>query len=169
MSIRIVRTLVCTLALAPFAFAQDILLNGNMDALTVGTNPDVGSPAGAWGWPQNYVNAGVVEMNPPDMSILLTSSFDPGTPGNSLMLNNLETTGNIHLTNLFTRTIDESEGTLVRVNFDIFLPTQGRGGGSVYAPSAMPKRTWTIPYWPEPPDCLTWRPSTSTLLRRRCL
>ena len=33
-----------------------LLLDGDMDGLTPGTNPDCDVDAGAWAWPMNYVD-----------------------------------------------------------------------------------------------------------------
>ncbi|RJP31738.1 MAG: hypothetical protein C4547_15180 [Phycisphaerales bacterium] len=111
--------------------AQEILDDGNMDKLTVGTNPDIGVPAGAWGFPQNYVDAGLAETGPGDLTIVETASFDPNRTGNSLRLDSTRSTGFTHLPNVFTRRLDEKPDEIIRVTFQIFVPGPN-GGGSIY-------------------------------------
>ena len=41
-------------ALAAGAVQAQVVLDGNMDALAVGTAPDNSTPAGAWGFPAFY-------------------------------------------------------------------------------------------------------------------
>ena len=114
------------------ASAGPIISDGNMDALTVGTNPDNGLPAGAWLFPQNYIDAGLGEVDPLQFTIVQTADFDPERAGNSLGLNSAEAEGNFHLTNLLNDVIEQAEGFTVEVGFEIFLPERGIGGGSIY-------------------------------------
>ena len=120
----------------PAAFGQ-ILLDGDFDALTVGTNPDNTVPAGAWGFPANYLEPGVNfvgETDPNQCTVVATSSFDPAGSGNSFHLNASDPAGavNIHVANLFTQVINETPGEIVTVTFDIWVPTAGIAGGSIY-------------------------------------
>jgi hypothetical protein len=111
------------------AHAQ-LLSDGDFDALAVGTAPDCAAPAGAWEWPAAYVTAGLCETLPEEYQIVETSSFDPGATGNSLSLSSTDPAGNFHLTNLLTSAVNEpARATLT---FDIFVPTAGSGGGSIY-------------------------------------
>lgn len=114
------------------ATASEIISNGNMDGLTVGTNPDNKMPAGAWLFPQNYLDAGLGEVDPLQFTIVQTADFDPKRGGNSLGLNSAEAEGNFHLTNLLNDVIEEMKGFTVEVGFEIFLPERGIGGGSIY-------------------------------------
>ncbi len=113
-----------------------ILNDGNMNALTPGTNPDVGTPAGAWAFPANYVTGGVAELTASQFSIVPTSSFQPGAPGNSLrLMASLTNTQNIHLPNLFTAPINQTPGEIVVVQFNLWVastPALTSGGGAIY-------------------------------------
>ena len=118
------------LILASPAAAQ-IVLNGDLDDLPVGTNPDCSVPAGAW---VHYPNT--CETVPEQFEIVPTSDFEDGAAGNSLHQNvDLEAgqaNTNIHLPNLFLTTIHEDENPLVTVTFDIWVVEAGVGGGIVY-------------------------------------
>lgn len=120
------------LALVPSALAFDILSDGNMDDLDIGTNPDNDKPAGAWHFPQNYLDAGLGEVDVNQFTIVKTADFDASRDGNSLGLRSEEGAGNFHLTNLFNEQIDEAEGLIVEVSFDFFVPKPDIGGGSIY-------------------------------------
>lgn len=109
----------------------EIITDGNMDNLTVGTNPDIGQPAGAWGFPQNYVDAGLGEIDINEFTIVETSSFDPNRPGNSLKLDSSRDSGFTHLPNVFNEVLRETPGEIVRVSFEVFVPGPS-GGGAVY-------------------------------------
>ncbi len=111
--------------------AGEIISDGNMDTLTVGTNPDTGVPAGAWFFPQSYIDAALGEVNAEDVSIVETASFDPNRSGNSLHLKSDRSTGFTHLPNLFNERIEETHGLTVRVTFQIYVPGPN-GGGAVY-------------------------------------
>lgn len=126
-------TLLAVLALlwTPFAQAGEILSDGNMDKLKVGTNPDNDNPAGAWGFPQNYLDAGLGETDPDQLTIVETKSFDPQKEGNSLAFDSSINSGNVHLPNLFNEVIREEEGLMVTVTFNIWIKGD-TGGGSVY-------------------------------------
>lgn len=121
------------LAFSNSASAQ-LLLDGNMNSLATGTPPNCDLAAGAWQFPPDYVTALLCEVNPGDLSIVATNSFQPGASGNSLAMdiNLADPNLNIHLTNLLTSTIPETPGQLVTVNFDIWVPTGAHGGGSMY-------------------------------------
>lgn len=66
--------------------AHGQLVDGNFDALAVGTPPDCTTPAGAWQFPANYQAGAACEVNATDYTIVATSSFDPTHTGNSLAL-----------------------------------------------------------------------------------
>lgn len=111
----------------------NILTDGDMESLTVGTSPDVGIPAGAWSFPANYIAEGLAEQNPSQFSIVPTSSVDPNAAGNSLRLD--ATTAehvNLHLPIMFPFEITESPGQIVQVTFDIWVESGTNGGGAVY-------------------------------------
>lgn len=112
-----------------------VVLDGNMNGLAVGSAPDNAIPAGAWGFPANYVAAGVAEpvARPEIFSIVPTNSFDPGAPGNSLRLNNpLGTaTDNYHLPNIWAQSFVAAPGLVLHVSFNIWVAS-GSGGGSLY-------------------------------------
>jgi hypothetical protein len=126
------------LAAGVFAFAglasAQFIADGNFDALTPGNNPDCLVPAGAWGWPPHYLTPeNVCERSEGQLTIVETSTFDPGATGNSMRLNTTTlSTESVHVVNLFPRTIYEVPGQIVTVTFDVFVPTQGVTGCSVY-------------------------------------
>ncbi len=115
-------------ALAGGAAGQE-LLDGDMEALSIGSAPDCDAPAGAWGFPAEYVTALLCEADPTQLRI----ESDPAGRGNSLLMKIGDTPGaetNVHLPNVFTRQIMEGEG-LVTVQFDIYVPS-GAAGGAIY-------------------------------------
>jgi hypothetical protein len=114
------------MVMAAGAASGQILLDGDMEALSIGTPPDCDQAAGAWEFPENYVVAGVCEPAPDAIRI----ESDPFGRGQSLLLKYSDALANIHVTNRFTRTINEGEGIVI-VHFDIFV-TGGFGGGAVY-------------------------------------
>jgi hypothetical protein len=121
-------------ALASSAGAQ-IILDGNMNSLAVGTAPDNGVAAGAWHFPANYIASGVAEPveRPGIFSIVPTNSFDPAGSGNSLRLFNPTGTGNdnYHLPNIWAQSFTAAPGLVLQVSFNFWV-AQGFGGGSVY-------------------------------------
>ena len=121
----------CSVLVSASAYGQ-FLKDGDLDDLTVGTNPDCTVPAGAWGWPQNYISAGVCEAQPPQFAVVLTDDFDPGTPGNSLEMVVSDPALNIHLPIVFNQVINEAENPNVTVEFDIWVADAGTMGGSIY-------------------------------------
>lgn len=122
------------LFVASAANAQ-VVTDGNMDSLAVGNAPDNATPAGAWGFPANYVTALVAEpvARPEIFSIVPTSSFQAGGVGNSLRLFNPIGTAadNYHLPNLWSQTFIATPGLILRVTFNLWVDA-GSGGGSLY-------------------------------------
>jgi hypothetical protein len=120
-------------ALAGTAGAQ-ILADGNLDGLSPGTPPDCGVAAGGWNFPQNYIDALSCERLPVDYTVTETTEFDPNLKGNSLEMDisDVDPNYNPHLPNIFTDQIDEADGVVATITFDIFVPEKGRGGGSIY-------------------------------------
>jgi hypothetical protein len=115
---------------AAIANAEDVMVDGDMEELTVGTNPDEDVPAGSWYWPENYIIAGYSELVPEIYQVVETGSFDEGASGNSLALlipdpDNQD--GTYYLPSFLSRTIDESEG-IVTLTFDIWVGEDGDGG-----------------------------------------
>ncbi len=109
-----------------------IVSDGDMDDLDVGTPPNCDEAAGAWAWPANYFDIDACEVSPEQFQIVATDSFDGGAKGNSLQLNmNDALELNVHLPNLFNEIIFESED-IVSVSFDIWVPSDGVWGGFVY-------------------------------------
>lgn len=110
-----------------------IIVDGDFDGLTVGSAPDCDAFAGAWGWPQNYIDNLLCEADAGELTIVATDDFDPGAGGNSLrglIDDSLE--GNYHLPSVFNQTIDEAAGLIVSVSFDIWVIDAGASGGHVY-------------------------------------
>jgi MYXO-CTERM domain-containing protein len=105
-----------------------------MDALPVGNAPDNMVPAGAWGFPANYVAAGIAEpVGREGIFTIVNSSIFGGGPGNSLHLFNQNgaTTDNFHLPNIWSQSFTAAPGLILRVNFNLWV-TDGSGGGSIY-------------------------------------
>ena len=125
--IRMLTALAAAGVLATGGAAQgQILLDGDMEALSIGTPPDCEQPAGAWEFPENYVTAGVCESSPEAVRV----ESEPTGRGQSLLVKIADAAANTHVTNLFTRVIAEGEGVVV-VHFDIFVPG-GNGGAAMY-------------------------------------
>ncbi|MCC6428897.1 MAG: PEP-CTERM sorting domain-containing protein [Phycisphaerales bacterium] len=123
-------------AAAGIAVAEPVLTGGNFDSIPIGTPPDVGSPGGPWGFPQNYVNAGLAETAASQYTIAATSDFDPGSPGHSLRFN-AQGASDLHMRAMFDKPVTEETGQKIVLSFDIWvrsLDTSGFtwGGGSVY-------------------------------------
>jgi hypothetical protein len=112
------------------------VLNGDLDDLEPGLLPDCGDPAGAWGWPANYMGVNACESVSNQFEIVPTSMFEMGATGNSLH-HNVDLEGGqenttIHLVNLFQAAIHENEHPLVIAEFDIWVAEAGTAGGGVY-------------------------------------
>jgi ketosteroid isomerase-like protein len=107
-----------------------LLLDGDMEALSIGTPPDCdAAAAGAWAFPDTYAAAALCEPDPSSLRI----ESDPGGRGNSLLMKISDTPGaetNVHLPNLLTRVVMAGEG-IVTVQFDIYV-AGGAAGGAVY-------------------------------------
>jgi hypothetical protein len=117
------------------AACAQIVLDGNMDALTPGTAPDYATPAGAWGFPAIYQTNAVAEPTTlPDLfTVVATSSFQPGATGNSMHLNNPAgaSTDNFHLPNIWSRSFTAQPGLILRVTFRLWV-VSGTAGGAFY-------------------------------------
>lgn len=113
-----------------------ILADGTFDSLAVGNAPDANAAAGAWEFPALYVEAGAAEPVGREgiMSIVNTSSFQPGASGKSLRLNNPSgsSSENFHLTNRFRKPMLAAPGLNVTVAFDVWVPSGSTAGGTVY-------------------------------------
>jgi hypothetical protein len=127
------------------------LSDGDLDGLSIGTNPDVGMPAGAW----SFIDS--PETAPDQLSIVATETFSPGSTGNSLKMD-IDDVNSIFLVNVFNEVIPEMPQRIVRARFDIFVPPGPRGGGSVYIGQGEgtgslrgPQLSWfpdgSIQYW----------------------
>ncbi|MBX3387967.1 MAG: hypothetical protein KF691_00785 [Phycisphaeraceae bacterium] len=120
---------------APAPVVGPIMLDGNMDNLSVGNAPDYAVAAGAWAFPETYKLNSVAEPvgREPVFSIVNTNSFQTGASGKSLRLNNPSGTSadNFHLPNLFKKPILAASGLKVTVAFDMWV-VSGFAGGSVY-------------------------------------
>jgi hypothetical protein len=120
------RLALCTLLTASAAHAQ-VMSDGDMNALPVGTAPDCSAAAGAWQFPPDYVTNLLCELLPEHYSIVATSSFDPTRTGNSLRLNIVDNTTSMHITNLFNSVIMEAPGQVVTVEWDMWVGQSGSG------------------------------------------
>lgn len=125
--------LVVVLSGTGLATGGEIVSDGDLDDLIVGSAPDCDSAAGAWGWPQNYLDTLLCEVDPDELSIVATGDFDPGAEGNSLRGLIDDSAGlNFHLPLVFNEVIDEAEDLIVTVSFDIWVIDDGAAGGHVY-------------------------------------
>jgi len=91
-------------------------------------------PAGAWGFPANYVTALIAEpVGREGIYSIVNSSIFGGGPGRSLHLfnQNAPTTDNFHLPNIWSQSFVATPGLILRVNFNLWV-TDGSGGGSIY-------------------------------------
>ena len=123
---------VISVCLATGSLSGQTLQDGDFESLAAGSQPDCGTPAGTWSFPN-----GLCECVGNDIEIVPTASFDPQSTGQSLHfdvdVDALDYCSRpMHITNLFAQSIFESTDTLVIVAFDIFLPDPGVGGGNVY-------------------------------------
>ncbi len=129
---RIVSILII-LTCSSLASAQ-IVAEENFDDLTPGTQPNCGEYAGAWGWPNNYIDAHLCECHAQDFSVVASDSVVPDALGSCLRLwlsgEDPEACGrSIHLPFLLDHECSEVCGELVIVRFDIFVEESVAGGG----------------------------------------
>lgn len=110
------------------------LTDGTFDRLVPGKAPDCDGPAGAWFWPAHYLTPeNVCERDREQISIVRTATVDPSRQGNSMqLLARTSSTENISLPHLFPRVIHEVQGQVLRIEFDVYVPSDGMSGGSVY-------------------------------------
>ena len=115
----------------PLATSAQTLSGGDFDSLALGDAPSVGVPAGAWFFPQSYVDAGFGETNIAEFSIAAA----PGEPSWNHCLRLTATTNDAwhqHLANVFTAPLLESVGTNIVVSFDVYVPSGVAGGPGIY-------------------------------------
>ena len=117
-----------TLLAASSAMGQ-FLDDGNFDDLDPGTPPNCDTYAGAWGWPQIYLDNLLCERLPPECEIVLTKDR-----GNSLHLNvdDPDINFNVHLTNVLREVIDENPTHTVVFTAEVKVVNDGVGGGCLY-------------------------------------
>lgn len=110
--------------------AQVYIADGSLESRTLGTAPDVGTPNGAWQFPQNYVTAGVAETLASEFSV--TSDPVGGVAGKKLFHRNTfgpTWTGNRHLAGLFeTPYVRSLPRRVSTFRFDVYFPSAGAGG-----------------------------------------
>jgi hypothetical protein len=107
------------------------IADGSLESLAISQAPNVGTPNGAWQFPQDYVTAGVAER----IETEFTVSNDPAGVGRSLLLRSSfgpGWTGNRHLAGLFeTPYRRDHSGRVPVFTFDAYFP-QGGSGGAIY-------------------------------------
>lgn len=108
-----------------------LINDGNLDGLTIGTNPDCDLAAGSWSWPPIYVTETVCEALPEEFQIVSTSAFDALQAGNSLMVRSTSQVYS-HLPNVLPDTLEEEFGTTISVSFRIWIPNDEIRGCSAY-------------------------------------
>ena len=106
------------LSIAPIGLSEDIITDGNFDALSVGSAPDNDTPNGAW-----HVASQVGESGDDTITVVETSSFDPAAAGHSLSLSRPAVLGHRSgVENQFNRLISENDREIVRARFRLFIP-----------------------------------------------
>jgi hypothetical protein len=117
--------LVGFVASASVAAQGQILLDGDMEALTIGTTPDCAAANGAWALPEKYFANKLCEDG-------TTVAYDvAATSSKVLRLNATSPTMNVHLPNVFSSVINEQPGQMVVVEFDLYVKS-GAGAGAIY-------------------------------------
>src|SRR5690349_17950105 len=104
------------------AASAQLILDGNMNALAVGTPPDCAAAAGAWLFPANYqaVVPSLCEVNATDFQIVATNSFQPAATGNSMAVNITDAVDNLHLTNILPAPLPTVAGQIIRVEWQVW-------------------------------------------------
>lgn len=111
--------------------SADLLNDGNFDALPVSRATNIGLPAGAWAWPDNYVTSATAEFLRAQYATVPTNVYDPSATGNSMRLRvSGNPVSNFHLPNILTDTWNEGDGDLT-VSFCLWV-MDGMDGGSIY-------------------------------------
>ncbi len=113
------------------ARAASLLADGDFDSLPVGTAPDIGTPAGHWFWPADYVASNFGEATASQVSIVPAPG---GGTGNCLQLSLTATEfldRTVQLPNFLRRSVTKASGQILNVSFDIYVEP-GRGGGAVF-------------------------------------
>jgi hypothetical protein len=131
----VIRHAPLTVALLAAPAGAQVLRDGNMDALTPGPLPNSDAYAGAWGFPNIYLQNNVAEPSgrPQIFTTVTTGSFQPGAPGNSLHLSGsvISSSENFHLPNVWTPVLTAAPGLIIRVTFNIWA-VSGAAGGAFY-------------------------------------
>ena len=144
-----------------------LLLDGDFDNLTVGTAPDRGVPNGAWAFPDDYCCVSGGESREPSnrkemFSVVESSSFDPTNTGLSLELNDNPKSDFTALSNFFSDAIKESDGGILRVNYDVYVPTsEGRVGGGIVHLSSDPVGFGGLSIWTDVGPAVQWEEDNS--------
>ncbi len=116
------------------AHAQVYIADGSLESLAAGHAPNVGTPNGAWQFPQGYVTAGLAETVATEFTV--SSDVVGGFGGKTLFLrNNFGTnwTGNCHLAGLFETAYVRSPDRRTSIfTFDAFFPGGTASGGAIY-------------------------------------
>ncbi len=128
MTARVVGVVAVVCAAGGFA-AAGVLSDGNFDTLAVGTAPNIGTPAGVWGFPQNYVQVGLGESEATEIQIVRTSSFSAGAKGNSLQTK-VNSAQNVHVVAKFDQPITQKAGELIVVKFNVWSESFNTSGGT---------------------------------------
>src|SRR5262245_1921188 len=120
----------------PAAHAQQNLIHDGTIELPAGTAPDCGSPAGAW-----HFADGFCEDNPLQFQVVPNALFDPGALGKSLAQHILPPPATLdhglRLYSNFDPPVIGTLGTVLVVEFDIWVAQAGMAGGAVFLPSFL--------------------------------
>ena len=119
------------LLITPVATLGQIISDGNFDDLAVGSAPDNGVAAGSWSIPVfGPPHEDEIEDTPNQFTIVETSSFDPGSTGNSIRVESPSNYTTTFVENLFPERINQSADEILRASFDVYVPSQeGKLGG----------------------------------------
>jgi hypothetical protein len=133
-------TLAAAVALAGGAISahaqQNLIHDGTIDNLSPGTAPDCAIPAGAW-----HLAEGFCEDTPLQFQVVPTAVFEPGAPGNTLAQQILPPPATldhgIRLYSNFDPPVIGTPGSVLVVEFDIWVAQAGMAGGAVLLPSFL--------------------------------
>ena len=117
------------------------LVDGNLENLSIGTAPDDNMPAGAWHFPQNYIDnvpPNSEQENVTMFTIVETDSIGEGGDGNSLSLHSDVSTV-VHLPNILEYEV--TSDLIFRV--ETYIPTSG-GNATFYVGGDHGEGGWSL-------------------------
>ena len=115
--------LIAVLALLPVSLTNAQLIDGNFDNLPIGTAPDDDMAAGAWHFPQHYIDFDPAQSeltNTTMFTIVATDPIGEGGEGNSLSLDS-DVFDIVFLPNIFNSIVT----TDLIFRLETYVPTEG--------------------------------------------